>query len=92
MMSSMGSVVLLVWLLEVSIMVGLRLLHTSLESIPNPDDPDCESEGWILEKSFKETVKSTMENLKKMGKLNQVEAQGAEGEDGTKTQAVTTVS
>ncbi|XP_015266593.1 PREDICTED: peripherin-2 [Gekko japonicus] len=92
MMSSMGVVVLFVWVLEVSIMIGLRLLHTSLESITNPEDPDCESEGWLLEKSFKETIKSTMENLKKVGKLNQVEAQGAEGEEGTKTQAVTTVS
>lgn len=72
-------------------MVGLRLLHTSIESITNPEDPDCESEGWILEKSFKETFKTTMENLKKMGKFNQVEAEGAEGE-GAKTQAVTTVS
>lgn len=74
-----------------AVMVGLRLLHTSLESISNPEDPECESEGWVLEKSLKDTFKSTLENLKSLGKSNQVDA-GAEGEEGAKTQAVTTVS
>lgn len=74
--------------------VGLRLLHTSLESIANPEDPECESEGWILENSLKDTLKSALENLKKIGKFNQVEAdgEGAEGEEGGKTPAITTVS
>ncbi|KAF2984944.1 hypothetical protein EK904_013180 [Melospiza melodia maxima] len=128
MMSSMGAVILLVWLFEVplplthtlqssrhreggmecpgladalclsrcpaqmSVMVGLRLLHTSLESIANPEDPECESEGWILENSLKDTFKSALENLKKLGKFNQVEAgaEGAEGEEGGKTPAITT--
>lgn len=75
-------------------MVGLRLLHTSLESIPNPEDPECESEGWILENSLKDTLKSALESLKKIGKFNQVEAgaEGAEGEEAGKTPAITTVS
>ncbi|NXF61645.1 PRPH2 protein, partial [Ciccaba nigrolineata] len=94
MMTSMGAVVLLVWLFEMSVTVGLRLLHTSLESIPNPEDPECESEGWILENSLKDTLKSALESLKKIGKLNQVEAdaEGAEGGEDGKTPAVTTVS
>ncbi|NWY63701.1 PRPH2 protein, partial [Erithacus rubecula] len=94
MMSSMGAVILLVWLFEMSVMVGLRLLHTSLESIANPEDPECESEGWILENSLKDTFKSALENLKKLGKFNQVQAgaEGAEGEEGGKTPAITTVS
>nr|XP_028580599.1 peripherin-2 [Podarcis muralis] len=93
MMSSMGIIVLFVWLFEMSVMIGLRLLHTSLESIANPEDPECESEGWVLEKSLKDTFKSTLENLKNIGKMNQVDAgtEGAEG-DGAKTQAVSTVS
>lgn len=73
------------------VMIGLRLLHTSLESITNPEDPECESEGWVLEKSLKDTFKSTLENLKNIGKGNQVNAEGAEDE-GAKTQAVATVS
>lgn len=74
------------------IMIGLRLLHTSLENITNPEDPECESEGWVLEKSLKDTFKSTLENLKNVGKGNQVNAgEGAE-DKGAKTEAVATVS
>lgn len=72
------------------VMIGLRLLHTSLESITNPEDPECESEGWVLEKSLKDTFKSTLENLKNIGKGNQVNAEGEE--EDAKTQAVATVS
>lgn len=81
-------------LAQMSVMVGLRLLHTSLESIANPEDPECESEGWILENSLKDTFKSALESLKTLGKFNQVEAggEGAEGEEGGKTPAITTVS
>uniref|UniRef100_A0A452GJX3 Peripherin-2 n=1 Tax=Gopherus agassizii TaxID=38772 RepID=A0A452GJX3_9SAUR len=91
MMSSMGGVVLFVWFFEVSVMVGLRLLQTALESIANPEDPECESEGWLLEQSLTDTFKSALESLKKIGKFNQVDA-GAEGEEGGKTPAITTVS
>lgn len=79
---------------QTSVMVGLRLLHTSLESIANPEDPECESEGWILENSLKDTLKSALEGLKKIGKFNQVQAdaEGGEGEEGGKTSAITTVS
>ncbi|XP_032073075.1 peripherin-2 [Thamnophis elegans] len=90
-MTSMGVVALFVWLFEILVLIGLRLLHTSLENITNPEDPECESEGWVLEKSLKDTFKSTLENLKNIGKGNQVNAEGAEDE-GAKTQAVATVS
>lgn len=68
-------------------MIGLRLLHTSLESTTNPEDPECESEGWVLEKNLTDTFKSIMQKLKKIGKSNQVDA----GAEGTETQAVSTV-
>ncbi|XP_019404962.1 PREDICTED: peripherin-2 [Crocodylus porosus] len=89
MMSSMGVVVLFVWILEVTVMIGLRLLHTALESIANPEDPECESEGWLLQQSMKETIKLMLDTLKQLGKTNQVEA-GAEG--GEPTPTVATVS
>ena len=73
-----------------TVMVGLRYLHTSLGSISNPEDPECESEGWLLEKSVKETFKSTLEKVKGFGKSNQVEA--GEGEESGKTPTVATVS
>ncbi|XP_008571403.1 PREDICTED: peripherin-2 [Galeopterus variegatus] len=77
-MNSMGAVTLLIWLFEVTITIGLRYLHTALEGVSNPEDPECESEGWLLEKSVPETWKAFLESVKKLGKGNQVEAQGAE--------------
>ncbi|XP_021074136.1 peripherin-2 [Mus pahari] len=77
-MNSMGVITLLVWLFEVSITAGLRYLHTALESVSNPEDPECESEGWLLEKSVPETWKAFLESFKKLGKSNQVEAEGAD--------------
>ncbi|XP_052599946.1 peripherin-2 [Peromyscus californicus insignis] len=77
-MNSMGVVTLLVWLFEVSITAGLRYLHTALESVSDPEDPECESEGWLLEKSVSETWKAFLESFKKLGKGNQVEAEGAD--------------
>ncbi|MBN3320201.1 PRPH2 protein, partial [Atractosteus spatula] len=88
-MNSIGSMVLLVWLLEMVVTVGLRYLHTSLESLSNPEDPESESEGWLLEKSVKETLSSFMESIKALGKTNQVDAEGGAGEG---AQAVATVS
>ncbi|KAJ1157353.1 hypothetical protein NDU88_010066 [Pleurodeles waltl] len=73
-----------------TVMVGLRYLHTSLANISNPEDPECESEGWLLEKSLKETFKSTLEKVKGFGKFNQVEA--GEGEEDGKAPTVATVS
>ncbi|XP_051008521.1 peripherin-2 [Acomys russatus] len=77
-MNSMGVAALLVWLFEVSITAGLRYLHTALESVSDPEDPECESEGWLLEKSVPETWKAFVESFKKLGKSNQVEAEGAD--------------
>ncbi|XP_012496279.1 PREDICTED: peripherin-2 [Propithecus coquereli] len=77
-MNSMGVATLLVWLFEVSITAGLRYLHTALDSVPNPEEPECESEGWLLEKSVPETWKAFLESVKKLGKGNQVEAEGAD--------------
>lgn len=42
----------------------------------NPEDPECESEGWLLEKSVPETWKAFLESVKKLGQGNQVEAEG----------------
>ncbi|XP_028903450.1 peripherin-2 [Ornithorhynchus anatinus] len=92
MMNSMGGIVLLVWFFEVSVMVGLRYLHTSLESIANPEDPECKSEGWLLEQSIQDTCRAILESVKRLGKSNQVEADPPGDEDGSKVPAVTTVS
>ncbi|KAL7877504.1 hypothetical protein SRHO_G00041470 [Serrasalmus rhombeus] len=59
-------------------MVGLKYLTTSLETLTNPDNPESESEAWLLEKSVKETMSGIMEKIKTFGKGNQVEGEGGE--------------
>lgn len=54
-------------------MVGLQYVNTSLSTLANPEDPESESEGWILEKTVKETFTDIMANMRAMGKGNQVE-------------------
>ncbi|KAG9346199.1 hypothetical protein JZ751_008022 [Albula glossodonta] len=84
-MNTIGALVLLVTALEVGVMVGLQYVNTSLTTLVNPEDPESESEGWLLEKSVKETFTDIMEKMKAMGKGNQVE-------EGGEAQAVATVS
>ncbi|XP_078261943.1 peripherin-2-like [Rhinoraja longicauda] len=90
-MHSMGALVLFGWVLEVTAMVGMQYLHTSLESITNPEDPECESEGWLMEKGLKETITSLLESIKELGKFNQV-ATTAEQEKKEEGTTVATVS
>lgn len=54
-------------------MIGLQYINTSLSTLVNPEDPESESEGWILEKTVKETFTDIMAKMKAMGKGNQVD-------------------
>ncbi|XP_076155017.1 peripherin-2a [Alosa pseudoharengus] len=85
MLNSIGVLVLLVTVLEVVVMVGLQYVNTAMSTLVNPEDPESESEGWILEKTVKETFTDIMAKMKAMSKGGQVEE--GEGE-----QAVATVS
>lgn len=58
-------------------MAGLKYLCTALETMEDPENPECESEGWLLEKGVKETFSEMLTKIKTLGKANQVE----EGED-----------
>uniref|UniRef100_A0A3B3Z624 Peripherin-2 n=1 Tax=Periophthalmus magnuspinnatus TaxID=409849 RepID=A0A3B3Z624_9GOBI len=73
MMSSIGALII------AADMAGLKYLTTSLESMADPENPECESEGWLLEKSVKETVCDACAKLKALIKPNQV----TEGEEPT---------
>ncbi|XP_061787781.1 peripherin-2a [Nerophis lumbriciformis] len=84
MMTTIGALVLLVTMLEVAVTVGLQYVDSSLSTLANPEDPESESEGWILEKTVKETFTDIMTKMKTMGKGGKVE----EGEE----VAVATVS
>uniref|UniRef100_A0A3Q3NC08 Peripherin-2 n=1 Tax=Mastacembelus armatus TaxID=205130 RepID=A0A3Q3NC08_9TELE len=48
-------------------------LSTALETMADPENPECESEGWLLEKGVKETFAELLTKLKMLGKTNQVE-------------------
>ncbi|KAI1894447.1 hypothetical protein AGOR_G00115910 [Albula goreensis] len=86
MMNSIGALVLLFTVLEVAVTAGLKYLATALETISNPEDPECESEGWLLEKSVKETFAGYMEKIKSLRKGKVEDGEGGEA------QAVATVS
>ncbi|XP_043917828.1 peripherin-2 [Protopterus annectens] len=91
MMHTMGALVFLFWLYEITVMVGLRYLLTSLLSITDLENPESESEGWLLEKNLKETFKSLLERVKKLGKFNQVQS-GEDSQENGEVQTVATVS
>lgn len=57
-------------------MAGLKYLSTALEMMADPENPECESEGWLLEKGVKETFNELLTKLKLLGKKNQVEEGG----------------
>lgn len=78
MMNSIGVLIISTILLETVDMAGLKYLSTALETMEDPENPECESEGWLLEKGVKETLSDLLTKLKTLGKANQVE----EGEDG----------
>ena len=54
-------------------------MNTSQCNLANPEDPESESEGWILEKTVKETFTDIMDKMKAMSKGNAVEEGGVDG-------------
>ncbi|XP_077585095.1 peripherin-2b [Stigmatopora nigra] len=72
-MSSAGVLVAAVALLECADMAGLKYLSTALDTMADPENPECESEGWLLEKGVKETLMETLSKIKTLGKSNHVD-------------------
>ncbi|XP_061651032.1 photoreceptor outer segment membrane glycoprotein 2 isoform X1 [Phyllopteryx taeniolatus] len=70
---SIGLTVLITWLFELSVLTGVRYLQTSLENMLRLGDPDCESDGWLLENSFIETARSNLNIIKTLSKNNYVD-------------------
>lgn len=58
--------------LQGSVLASLRYLQTSLEALEGQADAEAESEGYLLEKSVKETVMEWLEPVLKLLQLNQV--------------------
>ncbi|KAK5615830.1 Peripherin-2 [Crenichthys baileyi] len=78
-MNTIGVLVLLVTMLEVAVTIGLQYVDTSLSTLANPEDMESESEGFLLEKTVKETFTDIMAKMKAMGKGAKVEEGGEEG-------------
>ncbi|XP_035279779.1 photoreceptor outer segment membrane glycoprotein 2-like [Anguilla anguilla] len=70
-MRSIGSIVLLIWLFELSVLTGVRYLQTSMENVLRQGDPESESDGWLLENSFAETARYNFNIIKNLGKCHQ---------------------
>lgn len=60
-------------LFQIAVTIGLQYINSSLSSLVNPEDPESESEGWILEKTVGETFTDIMANMKAMSKGGKVE-------------------
>lgn len=62
--------------LQFAVTIGLQYVNSSLSTLDNPEDPESESEGWILEKTVKETFTDIMDKMKAVGKGGKVEEGG----------------
>lgn len=58
--------------------VGLQYVNSSLSTLVNPEEVESESEGYLLEKTVKETFTDIMAKMKAMGKGGKVEEGGEE--------------
>ncbi|XP_062281202.1 rod outer segment membrane protein 1b [Scomber scombrus] len=77
-LNSTGPGVLSVIFLQISVLVSLRYLQTAVEGAMALEDPEGESEGYLLEKGVKETFEEAKINVLTMLKLGQVDPSGAE--------------
>ncbi|XP_017289940.1 peripherin-2b isoform X1 [Kryptolebias marmoratus] len=72
-MTSIGVLIVVFIVLESADVAGLKYLSTTLETMADPENPECESEGWLLEKGVKETFTDMLAKLKTLGRGNQVQ-------------------
>ncbi|XP_048062503.1 peripherin 2-like b [Megalobrama amblycephala] len=72
-MQSIGLIVLIIWLFEVSVLTGVRYLQTAMENVLRGGDPDSESDGWLLENSIADTARYNFNIIKNLGKCYQVD-------------------
>lgn len=67
--------------IQALVLASLRYLHTSLDALEGQENAEADSEGYLLEKSVKETVNEYLEPILKFLPMNQVSAEGGEGEE-----------
>uniref|UniRef100_A0A673B0P4 Retinal outer segment membrane protein 1b n=1 Tax=Sphaeramia orbicularis TaxID=375764 RepID=A0A673B0P4_9TELE len=73
-MNSTGPGVLSVVLIQVSVLVSLRYLQTAVEAAMASENPEDDTDGYLLEKGVKETIEDLKTNVLNLLKLAQVDA------------------
>ncbi|XP_028316195.1 rod outer segment membrane protein 1b [Gouania willdenowi] len=76
-MNSTGPGVLSVILIQMSVIMSLRFLQTSVEGAMALEDPEAESEGFLLEKGVKETFEDVKVKVLTMLKAAQINPEAA---------------
>ncbi|XP_069773440.1 photoreceptor outer segment membrane glycoprotein 2-like [Narcine bancroftii] len=71
-MQSIGLSVLIIWLFEVSVLIGVRYLQTAMENVLLQGDPESESEGWLLQNDFMNKAKTNINIIKNLHKVDQI--------------------
>ncbi|KAM8848821.1 rod outer segment membrane protein 1b [Synchiropus picturatus] len=95
-MNSTGPGVLSVIIIQMSVLLSLRYLQTSVEAAMSLEDPDGDSEGYLLEKGLKETIEDLKVKALVLLKFGRVDPSAAAGgttdagkEDNTTEKAAT---
>ncbi|XP_030621337.1 rod outer segment membrane protein 1b [Chanos chanos] len=91
-MNTIGPGVMSVFLLQMTVLASLRYLQTSMEAVEGQENVEVDTEGYILEKGVKETVKELKEKLLKLVQFGQVDAaaEGQGAEDGASAEKAAT--
>ncbi|KAL4622973.1 peripherin-2-like [Arapaima gigas] len=77
-MNTIGGGVLSVFILQMSVLVSARYLQTAIEALAGQENMEAETEGYLLEKGVKETIKEKMDAIKKFLQINEVDAAAGE--------------
>lgn len=70
---------------QMSVLVSLRYLQTAVEGAMALEEPEGDSDGYLLEKGVKETFEEVKANALTMLKIGQVDPNAAEGSDAEKS-------
>ncbi|KAG7248997.1 hypothetical protein CRUP_021403, partial [Coryphaenoides rupestris] len=96
MMNTIGLGVLSIILVQVSVIASMRFLQTAVEGAMALENPEGESEGYLLEKNLKDSLldlQVTVLGLLKMGQVGPgADGATAEGEGAAATAATTTAT
>ncbi|XP_020376018.1 RDS/peripherin-like protein xRDS35 [Rhincodon typus] len=77
MMATIGTSVLLCYVTQLGVLTGLRYLSIATEAVVGQENPECDSEGYLLDKGLMEIMRATTKGLKAKFSFNQVQTKPA---------------